>query len=104
MGQQELVELVKQLLEERPNKQAPFSNPTKDATVAGHTSMNQESLIQNSQAILQGLAEGGTYMLKLQSLKASLEMKRKTSLILTCGKGKYCQQPQLMQGQPLNRQ
>ena len=104
MGQQELVELVKQLLEERANKQAPLSNPTKDATVAGHTSMNQESLIQNSQAILQGLAEGVTYMLKLQSLKASLEMKRKTSLILICGKGKCCQQPQPIQGQPLNRQ
>ena len=59
MGQQELVELVKQLLEERANRQTPLSNPNKDATVAGHTSMNQESLIQNSQAILQGLAEGG---------------------------------------------
>ena len=59
MGQQEQVELVKQLLEERANRQAPLSNPTKDATVAGHTSMNQESLIQSSQAILQGLAEGG---------------------------------------------
>ena len=59
MGQQELVELVKQLLEERANRQIPLSNPNKDVTVAGHTSMNQESLIQNSQAILQGLAEGG---------------------------------------------
>ena len=48
MGQQELVELVKQLLEERANRQAPLSNPTKDTTLAGHTSMNQESLIQNS--------------------------------------------------------
>ena len=59
MGQQELVELVKQLLEERANRPTPLSNPNKDATVAGHTSMNQESLIQSSQAILQGLAEGG---------------------------------------------
>ena len=57
MGQQELIELVKQLFEERANR--PLSNPNKDATVAGHTSMNQESFIQSSQAILQGLAEGG---------------------------------------------
>ena len=59
MGQQELVELVKQLLAERANRQTPLANPNKDVTVAGHTSMNQESLIQSSQAILQGLAEGG---------------------------------------------
>ena len=57
MGQQELIELVKQLFEERANR--PLSNPNKDATVVGHTSMNQESFIQSSQAILQGLAEGG---------------------------------------------
>ena len=59
MGQQELVDLVKQLLEERANRPTSLSNPNKDATVAGHTSMNQESFIQSSQAILQGLAEGG---------------------------------------------
>ena len=47
------------MLEERANRPTPLSNPNKDATVAGHTSMNQESLIQSSQAILQGLAEGG---------------------------------------------
>ena len=57
MGQQELIDLVRQLFEERANR--PLSNPNKDATVAGHTSMNQESFIQSSQAILQGLAEGG---------------------------------------------
>ena len=57
MGQQELIELVKQLFKERANR--PLSNPNRDATVAGHTSMNQESFIQSSQAILQGLAEGG---------------------------------------------
>ena len=51
MGQQELVELVKQLLEERANRPTPLSNPNKDVTVAGHTSMNQESLIHSSQAI-----------------------------------------------------
>ena len=59
MGQQELVDLVKHLLEERANRPTSLSNPNKDATVAGHTSMNQESFIQSSQAILQGLAEGG---------------------------------------------
>ena len=59
MGQQELVDLVKQLLEERANRPTSLSNPNEDATVAGHTSMNQESFIQSSQAILQGLAEGG---------------------------------------------
>ena len=59
MGQQELVDLVKQLLEERANRPTSLSNPNKDATVAGHTSMNQESFIQSSQAILQGLTEGG---------------------------------------------
>ena len=59
MGQQELVDLVKQLLEERANRPTPLLNPNKDVTVAGHTSMNQESFIQSSQAILQGLAEGG---------------------------------------------
>ena len=103
MGQQELVDLVKQLLEERANRPTPLSNPNKDATVAGHTSMNLESFIQSSQAILQGLAEGGIFMLKPQSLKISLVMKRKTNLILICGKGKCCQQPQPIQGQPLNR-
>ena len=36
-----------------------MTNPSKDATVAGHVSMNQESLVKSSQAILQGLAEGG---------------------------------------------
>ena len=103
MGQQELVELVRQLLVERANKPTPIANPNKDITVAGHTSMNQESLIQSSQAILQGLAEGGYIHAKLQSLKVSLVMKRKTSLNLIRGKGKYCQQPQLIQGQPSNK-
>ena len=54
MGQQELVDL-----EERANRPTPLLNPNKDATVAGHASINQESFIQSSQAILQGLAEGG---------------------------------------------
>ena len=36
-----------------------MTNSSKDATVAGHVSMNQESFVQSSLAILQGLAEGG---------------------------------------------
>ena len=80
MGQQELVELVKQLLEERANKQAPLSNPTKDATVAGHTSMNQESLIQNSHAILQGLAEGGYIHAKTPKFESFFGDEKKNKL------------------------
>ena len=56
MGYQELVDLVKKLLEERASRLTPLINPNKDATVAGHVSMNQESFVQSSQAILQGLA------------------------------------------------
>ena len=59
MRYHELVDLVKKLLAERASKPTPLTNPSKDATVAGHVSMNQESFIQSSQAILQGLAEGG---------------------------------------------
>ena len=80
MGQQELVELVKQLLEERANRQAPLSNPNKDATVAGHTSMNQESLIQNSQAILQGLAEGGYIHAKTPKFESFFGDEKKNKL------------------------
>ena len=47
------------MLAERASKPTPLANPSKDATVAGHVSMNQESFVQSSQAILQGLAEGG---------------------------------------------
>ena len=80
MGQQELVELVKQLLEERANRQTPLSNPNKDATVAGHTSMNQESLIQNSQAILQGLAEGGYIHAKTPKFESFFGDEKKNKL------------------------
>ena len=59
MGHHELIDLVKKLLVERASKPTSLTNPSKDATVAGHVSMNQESLVQSSQAILQGLAEGG---------------------------------------------
>ena len=58
MGHHELVDLVKKLLVERASKPTSLTNPSKDATVAGHVSVNQESLVQSSQAILQGLAEG----------------------------------------------
>ena len=80
MGQQELVELVKQLLKERANRQTPLSNPNKDATVAGHTSMNQESLIQNSQAILQGLAEGGYIHAKTPKFESFFGDEKKNKL------------------------
>ena len=59
MRHHELIDLVKKLLAERASKPTSLANPNKDATVAGHVSMNQESLVQSSQAILQGLAEGG---------------------------------------------
>ena len=59
MGHHELADLVKKLLVERVSKPSSLTNPSKDATVAGHVSVNQESLVQSSQAILQGLAEGG---------------------------------------------
>ena len=58
MNHQELVELVKELLQERANRlSAP--TPNKDPTVAGHVTMNQDSFVQSSQAIIKGLAEGG---------------------------------------------
>ena len=59
MGHHELVDLVKQLLVERASKPTSLTNPNKDVSIAGHVSVNQESLVQSSQAILQGLAEGG---------------------------------------------
>ena len=80
MGQQELVELVKQLLEERANRPTPLSNRNKDATVAGHTSMNQESLIQSSQAILQGLAEGGYIHAKTPKFESFFGDEKKNKL------------------------
>ena len=80
MGQHELVELVKQLLEERANRQTPLSNPNKDVTVAGHTSMNQESLIQSSQAILQGLAEGGYIHAKTPKFESFFGDEKKNKL------------------------
>ena len=57
MNHGELVELVKELLQDRSNR-LQTTTPNKDPTVAGHVTMNQESFAQSSQAIIQGLAEG----------------------------------------------
>ena len=59
VNHQELVDLVEELLQERPNRPPP-TIPNKDIPLAGHMTMNQESFVQSSQAILQGLAEGGS--------------------------------------------
>ena len=80
MGQQELVDLVKQLLQERANRPTPLSNPNKDATVAGHTSMDQESFIHSSQAILQGLAEGGYIHAKTPKFESFFGDEKKNKL------------------------
>ena len=58
MNHGELVDLVKELLQERDNR-LQTTTPNKDPTVAGHVTMNQESFAQSSQALIQGLAEGG---------------------------------------------
>ena len=58
MNHQEFVDLVKELLQERANRPPP-TNTSKDIPLAGHVTMNEESFVQSSQAILQGLAEGG---------------------------------------------
>ena len=58
MNDEELVEFVKELLQEKANR-LQTTTPNKDPTVAGHVTMNQESFAQSSQAIIQSLAEGG---------------------------------------------
>ena len=58
MNHQELVDFVKELLQERANRPPP-TNTNKDIPPAGYVTMNQKSFVQSSQAILQGLAEGG---------------------------------------------
>ena len=58
MNHQELVDLVKELLQERANRPTS-TTPSKDIPLAGHVTINQESFVQSSQDILQGLAEGG---------------------------------------------
>ena len=76
MRHHELVDLVKNLLVERASKPTPLTNPSKDATVAGHVSMNQESFVQSSQAILQGLAQGGYIHAKTPKFESFLVMIR----------------------------
>ena len=49
--------MVTELLQERANRPPP-TIPNKDIPLAGHVTMNQETFVQSSQAILQGLAEG----------------------------------------------
>ena len=66
MGHHELVDLV--------------TNPSKDATVAGHVSVNQESLVQSSQAILQGLAEGGYIHVKTPKFESFFVDDKKNKL------------------------
>ena len=46
MGHKDLGDLVKKLLIKRASKPPPWSNPSKDATVAGHVPVNQESLFK----------------------------------------------------------
>ena len=51
MNHQELVDLVKELQQKRANRPTS-TNPRKDIPLAGHVTINQESLVQSSQAIL----------------------------------------------------
>ena len=97
MNHQELVDLVKELLQESANRPPP-TNTSKDIPLAGHVTMNQESFVQSSQAILQGLAGGwvGIFIPNPQSLNVSLEMIKRTSWILICGKDKSFLQPQVI--------
>ena len=104
MVHQELVDLVKKLLEERASKPTPLTNPSKDATVAGHVSMNQESFVQSSQAILQGLAEGGYIHAKTPKFESFFGDDKKISWILIYGRDKSCLQLQPILGQLLNKQ
>ena len=80
MGHKDLVDLVKRLLEERASKPPQLTNPNKDATVAGHVTMNQESFVQSSKAILQGLAEGGYIHAKTPKFECFFGDDKKTKL------------------------
>ena len=80
MGNKDLVDLVKRLLKERTSKPPQLTNPNKDATVAGHVTMNQESFVQSSQAILQGLAEGGYIHAKTPKFKCFFGDDKKNKL------------------------
>ena len=57
-----------------------MTNPNKDATVAGHVTMNQESFEQSSQAILQGLAEGGCIHAKTPKFESFFGEDKKNKL------------------------
>ena len=47
MNHQELVDLVKELLQERAYRPT-ITNPSKDIPLTGHVTMNQESFVQSS--------------------------------------------------------
>ena len=79
MEHQELVGLVKKLMEER-NSKPPIPTPVKETTVAGHFLMNQESFVQCSQAILQGLAEGGYIHTKTPKFECFFGDEKKSKL------------------------
>ena len=79
MEHHELVGLVKKLMEKRSSK-PPIPTSVKDTTVAGHVSMNQESFVQSSQAILQGLAEGGYIHTKTPKFECFFENEKKNKL------------------------
>ena len=79
MEHHELVGLVKTFMEER-NSKPPIPTPEKDTTVAGHVSMNQESFVQSSQAILQGLAEGGYIHTKIPKFECFFGDEKKNKL------------------------
>ena len=96
MNHQELVDLVKELLQERANRPPP-TIPNKDIPLAGHVTMNHESFVQSSQAILQGLAEGRYVHTKTPP---KFECFFGDDWILTCEKDKFCLQPQAIQVQP----
>ena len=79
MEHHKLVGLVKKLMEER-NSKPPIPTPVKDATVAGHVSINQESFVQSGQAILQGLAEGGYIYTKTPKFECFFGDEKKNKL------------------------
>ena len=95
---------MKQLLVERASKPTSLTNPNKDVSVAGHVSVNQESLVQSSQAILQGLAEGGYIHAKTPKFESFFGDDKKNKLDFDMWKGKSCLQPQPILGQLLNKQ
>ena len=79
MNHQELVDLVKELLQERANRPTS-TNPNKNIPLAGHVTINQKSFVQSSQAILQGLAEGGYIHAKTPKFECFFGDNRKNKL------------------------